>query len=554
MSGTGARSMRSSRAVVLTAAAAAVLFVVALAPGVIGAGSARALVRLPLEIPIALILLLVIRGRRARRAVATLVALLLVLAIIDAALDRVFAETVGHAFDPVTGWPELVSGYGVIRDSLGWIRAFVLLILVALASAWAVVAVAASLLRVAQALSARRSRGAATLVAITASWLVLALLGVQLAPGEPAAAADAVDAVVDETARQIAAANENAAFERAIATDAFAGSPGSELLTGLAGKDVVVAFIESYGRSAVEGSSFSPGVNRVLTRGEARLAAHGYASRSAFLVSPAFGGMSWLAHSTLQSGLWIDSQQKYDRVTSGSRLTLSAAFGRAGWRTVSDVPSNTRDWPVGRDFYGFDAQLNALNVGYRGPRFSYAQVPDQFTWAAFRRLELAAPHRPVMAEIDFASSHMPWTPLPSMVPWESLGDGSVYAPQPGTGIAPMTAWEDPDLVRQLYGRSIEYSLNALFSYLTAYDDPDLVLVVLGDHQPAPVVSGAGASHDVPISIIAKDPAVMNRIEGWRWQPGMRPDAAAPEWRMDRFRDRFLEAYGPRASAPAAPAD
>jgi hypothetical protein len=31
-----------------------------------------------------------------------------------------------------------------------------------------------------------------------------------------------------------------------------------------------------------------------------------------------------------------------------------------------------------------------------------------------------------------------------------------------------------------------------------------VLVVLGDHQPASIVAGQGASHDVPVSIIAAD--------------------------------------------------
>jgi hypothetical protein len=70
-----------------------------------------------------------------------------------------------------------------------------------------------------------------------------------------------------------------------------------------------------------------------------------------------------------------------------------------------------------------------------------------------------------------------------------------------------------------------------------------VLIVLGDHQPSTMVSGRGASHDVPITIIARDPAVMDRISGWGWQDGMRPGTNAPVWPMDAFRDRFLGAYG-----------
>jgi hypothetical protein len=59
-----------------------------------------------------------------------------------------------------------------------------------------------------------------------------------------------------------------------------------------------------------------------------------------------------------------------------------------------------------------------------------------------------------------------------------------------------------------------------------------------------VVSGAGADHDVPISIVAKDPAVLDRLSPWKWEPGMLPSPSAPVWRMDAFRDRFLSAFGP----------
>src|SRR6185436_37921 len=106
---------------------------------------------------------------------------------------------------------------------------------------------------------------------------------------------------------------------------------GSQLLTHLRGKDVVFAFVESYGRSAVQGSSFSRGVDRVLDDGTRRLRAHGFDSRSAFLTSPTFGAISWLAHSTFQSGLWVDSQQRYDALMTSQRLTLSTLFERAGW-------------------------------------------------------------------------------------------------------------------------------------------------------------------------------------------------------------------------------
>ena len=69
----------------------------------------------------------------------------------------------------------------------------------------------------------------------------------------------------------------------------------------------------------------------------------------------------------------------------------------------------------------------------------------------------------------------------------------------------------------------------------------------GDHQPAAIVSGRGANHTVPVTVIAHDPKVLDQISSWRWQDGMRPAPDAPLWPMDAFRDRFLTAFGPQPS-------
>jgi hypothetical protein len=334
------------------------------------------------------------------------------------------------------------------------------------------------------------------------------------------------------------------------AADPFDGRSASDLKAGLHGTDVLVVFVESYGRVALEDPSVARGVTDVLDDGTARLSAAGFEARSAYLDSPTFGGRSWLAHATLQSGLWIDNQPRYDRLLASDRRTLSRAFGDAGWRTVGVNPANGRPWPEGLAFYDFDRLYGRFDLGYEGPTFSWAKVPDQFTLAAFQRLELAPGHAPVMAEIDLVSSHQPWTPLPSLVPPALLGDGSVFEPMPAQGLSPEEAWRDPDTVRRLYGESIEYSLEALLSWVVELPDDDLVLVLLGDHQPLSVVSGPDAPAHVPISLVASDPAVLDRIAGWQWHDGLIPRASAPVWPMDDFRDRFLSAF---TTAPAAQA-
>ena len=102
---------------------------------------------------------------------------------------------------------------------------------------------------------------------------------------------------------------------------------------------------------------------------------------------------------------------------------------------------------------------------------------------------------------------------------------------------------DSARARKAYGLSIEYSLSALFSFIQRYGNDNTVLVVLGDHQPETAVSGQGADHDVPISVIAHDPHVLQQIGGWNWQDGVFPSPRAPVWPMAAFRDRFLSAFG-----------
>jgi hypothetical protein len=140
---------------------------------------------------------------------------------------------------------------------------------------------------------------------------------------------------------------------------------------------------------------------------------------------------------------------------------------------------------------------------------------------------------------------MPWNRIPRQVPWRELGNGSVFNRIP-MDREPDSFWWHPDQVKAAYARSLEYSLNVLISFVQHYGKKNLVLVVVGDEQPLPVVSGQSAGHNVPISIIAHDPSLLKRIGGWGWQSGLLPGPHAPVSPMSGFRDRFLIAYGPQS--------
>ena len=174
-------------------------------------------------------------------------------------------------------------------------------------------------------------------------------------------------------------------------------------------------------------------------------------------------------------------------------------------------------------------------------------MPDQYTLATFQRNELTPGHKPVMAEIDLTTSHIPWAPLPTMVPWNKIGNGSIFDPQPAESESAATVSGNENTTRQFYGQSIQYTMTALTSWVTELNDPNLVLILLGDHQPHTVVSGAGATHDVPISIVTRSPSVLKQMSSWHWQNGLLPDPGAPLEPMDAFRNQFLNTFN---TAPA----
>jgi phosphatidylglycerophosphate synthase len=513
--------------------------------------SAAAFIRIPVEL-LVLVAVALVLPVWPRRIVAAVIGILLGVLTFAKILNIAFFEFVDRAFNPVHDWGEIAPAVGVARNSIGPTLTNILLVVLLLGLVLLVGAITASAIHITTVAARHRRAAVRGLAAVAAGWGLCAGLSLQLMPGFPVASASATALAVAQVRATQAALSDQRHFAQLIdSPDPETSVPASDLLTGLRGKDVVIAFVEGYGQSAIQGTSFSPGVDAFLRRSTASLARAGWSTQSAWLNAPSFGGISELAHSTLQSGLWVNTEQRFAELVSSSRFTLSDAFDKAGWRTVSDSPADDRAWPPGTQFYHYDQLYDRRNVGYHGPTFSYASMPDQYTFAAFQRLELGPGHKPVMAEIDMVSSHSPWAPLPTMVPWSKIGDGSIFDPMPARGETPLSVLGSASKQRQAFVRSIQYSMQALTSWVTELNDPNLVLILLGDEQPAGPISRPGASHEVPISIVARDPSVFRRIASWHWQDGLLPGHLAPLEPMDAFRNQFLGAFSTASSQAAS---
>ena len=535
--------VRAGIALALTLFALLVVWAALVAPDQPRRLTPGAFVRLPVEGLVVVALALALPSGRARRLFACVVGPVLGVLVIVKLLDVGFFTAFDRPFNPVEDWGYASIGIETLRASIGRTRADLVVAGVVLITVLALVLPTLALLRLTRVAAGNRRLSVRAVTALGVAWIGCWALGVQLVPGVRIASTSAADLAVHEVQAVEAGLHDQARFAAEIRHDRYRHTPGDQLLTALRGKDVLLVFVESYGQFAVQGSSIAPGIDRTLATGATQLQAAGFSARSGWIKSPTFGGTSWLAHSTMQSGAWVDNQGRYNVLMGSGRFTLSQAFKRAGWRVIDDVPPDDRPWPQGFSFYHFDRVYNRLDVGYHGPSYAYASMPDQYTYLALQRLELAKPHRrPLFAEIDTVSSHEPWTAIPPMIPWNRVGDGSIFKTLPVDRTGTRST-------EQGYGHSIEYSLRALFSFVEHYGRKNLVVIALGDHQPAHIVTGYGVNHDVPISIIAHDPAVLRRLARFGWVDGVQPSRSAPVWRMSAFRNRFLGAFGPRPATP-----
>ncbi|MER6244298.1 CDP-alcohol phosphatidyltransferase [Streptomyces griseorubiginosus] len=498
--------------------------------------------RLPAEAILGAALVLAL-PRRPRLAVAVAAGVGLGVMTILNLLDMGFNDYLGRAFNPVLDWELLNDAQSYVADSMGrgvaiaaMVAAIVLVLLVPTVMTLATVRLSRLLARHRQ----RAVRG--TLVAATV-WITCSALGLQIL-GPPLASEHTAALTGIQAQRVVSTLRDEAAFEKVAKVDAFGNTPGSQLVPDLRGKDMIFTFIESYGRSAVEDPLIAPGVDKTLDTSTAALAKAGFHAKSGWLTSATYGGSSWLGHSTTLSGLWIDNQQRYRTVMASNHLSLTKAFKKTGdWDTVGVMPGVQKGWPE-QKYYGLDKVYNAFQLGYQGPKFSWSTMPDQYALEAYQKqVHSKKRDKPLMSEIILTSSHQPWAPIPKMVDWDDLGDGSIFKAIQKAGNKASDIIANPTRSKQEYGKSISYSVTSLTQWLERYGSDDTVLVFLGDHQPIARVSGENASRDVPISIVAKDPKVLARITSWNWTDGLKPAHDAPVWKMSAFRDRFLTAYG-----------
>lgn len=520
--------------------AALVLHLVLIQPNHPAAMTWRALLLVPLELPVIMLALVALRGRALqvlRIALSGALTLLVILKTADFAMFTALAR----GFNPVADVMLIEAGLRLLAGSVGAVPAVLAglaAILAAIGIGWAIWWATGVWGAIAPP---RRTAWIAGTGALLSAALAVAEIGQAMGrwslgispPGAAFTARVGVERVVmvRDTLRDLRA------FRIAARQDPFAGASG---LLGRIDRDVLVVFVESYGRTSLD-TPFYAGMHRAtLERNEAALRDLGLAMVSGLVTSPTRGGQSWLAHATFANGLLVNDQTRYGAVLASGRETLFHIAARSGFRTAAVMPQITLDWPESA-VMGFDRVLAAADLGYEGAAFNWVTMPDQFTFAALDRLvREEGTAAPSFVQVALGSSHAPWVPVPDLVAWETIGDGRVFNEMATSGPSPEEVWRDRDRVRAQYREAVDYALSVVFAYAARHAGDPPLMIVLGDHQAADFVA-LDTRAEVPVHVIGPQHLVA-RIADWGWADGLIPDAGAPVRGMQDMRDLLIEAY------------
>lgn len=472
----------------------------------------------------------------ARRGFAFVLALLLVGAALLNLADAATPSLLGRDLNLYWDLQHFPSLFGLARNSAGWWSASV---------AGGLLVAAVSLLiagaywiwrMVLASLADRRiAIGAAVLLGVALD--ITSFLPAEQRPLATGLGSDIV--------------RQAAVFERGWRADAEAGvplptalassgPPGSNL-AGLKRRDVYLVYIESYGTTVFDTSEFRSALRGPLADFEAALREAGYTIASNRLVSPTFGGGSWLAHATLASGVRLDDPVLYSQLFRSRRKLLPGYLKDAGWHAIEIMPGIKEPAPEARA-WGFDRDVYAAELGYHGPSFGWFVIPDQFTLERAAEIcEALGSETPVFTQIVLVSSHIPFSPVPPyLADWRDAGAFTTV---------PAAAWEEilrpPDwaVLAPGYLKSLQYDFAVLGDWLAKHLTGNGLVILLGDHQPPAVVGGELQQWTVPVHVLSRDPDLIAPFISAGYVAGLVPPPPTPPAKgMETFLPSFLAGF------------
>ena len=315
-------------------------------------------------------------------------------------------------------------------------------------------------------------------------------------------------------------------------------------LDKLQGNNVLFFFVESYGRTALVHPEHARALVPRYEQMAKNLEAEGFHVVSDFLTSPTYGGFSWFAHMTLNTGVKIISHLHSQLLDENRPKAFADRFREAGYLPIFVAPGTTRPWPGMDNYYGFRNHYFSWEFGYKGPRYGWPVMADQFVLNHIHRTEIERSQQPLFIEYALVSSHAPFNNLPRYVEdWSSLGDGSILFRNGNDQFNLTLQGGAPDELVRGYVAAISYEMRVMEGYLTNLVKDDSLVIFVGDHQPHQLVTGPdNLTWSVPIHIASRNPDLVAPFLKRGYIRGMVPTQPLPHVGMERFMEEFLSDF------------
>jgi hypothetical protein len=319
-------------------------------------------------------------------------------------------------------------------------------------------------------------------------------------------------------------------------------------LKELNGADVLVFIIESYGSIAFRDRRIVSMRCPPLEEFGTALAARGYHAASSLVNSTTYGGGSWMPQTTFATGIFVGNAFDYSvvRYADPPPRTMAETFKNAGYHTVLVAAGTIWSWPEGL-IRGFDRRYYEADLEYAGPSFGWASMPDEYVVDFVHRHEVARARSPLFVEYVLMSSHAPWAKIPLPVGDPSkLDHGRVYLDGGHVAQFPLH-WGNVDQGAPAYAYSLCYDFEVIKQYVLERITRDTLIVIWGDHQPSPLLTGNDPSWAVPVHVLSRNPRIIERFNSAGYTTGMIPPQTGTAAPLTTIFPQLMEALSrPRA--------
>ena len=268
---------------------------------------------------------------------------------------------------------------------------------------------------------------------------------------------------------------------------------------------IYLIFLESYGDVLYTHPALRDDFFTLLDELDRDLATTDWHTASAFSWTPVFGGGSWLAYTSLLTGLHVNNEPLYNTLIRQSveqpLFSLSRYLQTQGYvyNRVTPLPVDSAEeidyLNELQHFYGYDNWLTIDDLDYEGTVYGWGPAPpDQYTLNHLRDYANGQA-QPSLNFFITHNSHAPWGEQPPLVAqWQALQRESLLGKE---------VVGDSDFTPERYLAAIEYQLRVAVDFVKQETRDDVIFILIGDHQP-PRISTLDGSPYTMLHIIGRN--------------------------------------------------